>query len=325
MSTLKIFYHGNCFDGVSSAAIFTRFYRECVDSAAQVSYQGMAHRRGDPYGDDHDALFDGDVNVVVDFRYSPSSKLTWYCDHHHSAFLEPEHRKHLEADQSGRKHFDSKAPSCTGLLARWLSADHGFDPTPMNDLIAWAELIDAARFESPKQAVELGEPALQIMALLEGGASTQLIDSIIYGLSRSPLTDVHSRTDVAGALRPVLEQHRRTLEAIGRRIEVQDDVAFFDLTDLDGIETFNKFIPYYLCDDLRYVVGVSRTSSKAKVSVGSNPWDRPDPLVNLADLCGEYGGGGHAVVAAISFPPEESNNALQAGTAIAAKLRQAPR
>ena len=39
---LRILYHGNCFDGVSSAAIFTKFYRAKIDADAEVVRQAMA-------------------------------------------------------------------------------------------------------------------------------------------------------------------------------------------------------------------------------------------------------------------------------------------
>ena len=43
---LRLLYHGHCFDGVASAATFTRFYQERVHPGAEVSYQGLLHRPG---------------------------------------------------------------------------------------------------------------------------------------------------------------------------------------------------------------------------------------------------------------------------------------
>jgi nanoRNase/pAp phosphatase (c-di-AMP/oligoRNAs hydrolase) len=42
---------------------------------------------------------------------------------------------------------------------------------------------------------------------------------------------------------------------------------------------------------------------------------------NLAKLCEQYGGGGHAVVAAISFRPDDLDNARAAAREIAQKLQ----
>jgi hypothetical protein len=73
---------------------------------------------------------------------------------------------------------------------------------------------------------------------------------------------------------------------------------------------------------VRYTVGVTRSPRRAKVSVGSNPWRRPAPLTNIGDLCLRYGGGGHAVVGAVSFPPEEIDAARRAALEIAEILRE---
>ena len=72
------------------------------------------------------------------------------------------------------------------------------------------------------------------------------------------------------------------------------------LVDHD-LEGYNKFVPYYLHPESIYSVGLSKSSFRVKVSVGSNPWAPSPPVVNLAKICERYGGGGHARVGAISF------------------------
>ena len=317
---LQILYHGNCFDGVTSAAIFSRFFREAIDSTAEVTFRAMSHGQGDPFGPDHDATFWADANAVVDFRYSPSPRLTWWCDHHHSAFIRPEHRQHHEANPDSRRHFDPTAPSCAGLLARWLAGEHGFDIAPFSDHIHWADLIDSARFVDAAQVVELAEPALQLMILLEAAPPPALAELMLRGLAHGTIEQVHAAPQIREALGPVLDQHRRVIEHFRRRLVLQEGVAYADLTE-DGVDGFNKFIPYHLHPGVRYTVVLTRTPRRAKVSVGSNPWSRPDPLINIADLCARYGGGGHPVVGAVTMPPDALPRARQASLEIAAVLR----
>ena len=81
-------------------------------------------------------------------------------------------------------------------------------------------------------------------------------------------------------------------------------VVQFDLVD-EGNEGFNKFIPYYLYPDATYTVALTRGSQRTKISVGSNPWARRPRTHNIAKICERYGGGGHAVVGAVSLKPEE--------------------
>jgi len=97
-------------------------------------------------------------------------------------------------------------------------------------------------------------------------------------------------------------------------------VIEFDVSgyDLDG---YNKFIPYYLFPESVYSVGVSRSLIRAKVSVGTNPWTKRGRRQNLAKLCEQYGGGGHSVVAAISFKPNELDKARNAAKEIAQTLQ----
>ena len=92
------------------------------------------------------------------------------------------------------------------------------------------------------------------------------------------------------------------------------------MSDLD-LEGYNKFIPYHLYPDCLYSVGVSSSGTRAKISVGTNPWKEEPDEVNLAALCEKYGGGGHARVAAISLPPGELARARQVAQEIAAILR----
>ena len=66
--------------------------------------------------------------------------------------------------------------------------------------------------------------------------------------------------------------------------ESRDGVIFFDVTDLE-LEGYNKFIPYYLHPESIYSVGLSKSSFRVKVSVGSNPWAPEEPVVNLAKIC----------------------------------------
>ncbi len=81
---LKVLFHDNCFDGAASAAVFSRFYLERINPSAELAYEGLAHQAGGKAIDE--SLFNGDENAIVDFRYSQSPRLTWWFDHHRSAF-----------------------------------------------------------------------------------------------------------------------------------------------------------------------------------------------------------------------------------------------
>jgi len=119
---------------------------------------------------------------------------------------------------------------------------------------------------------------------------------------------------------------RRGEFTLRERTEYKDGTIYFDVTD-QALEGYNKFIPYYLHPKSVYSVGLSKTSFRTKVSVGSNPWTsmRPAEMVNLAQVCERYGGGGHARVGAISFEPNQEERAREAAREIVAELRQSYR
>jgi len=298
---LRLLYHGHCFDGVASAATFTRFYKERIHPEADVQYQGLLHRPGNLFDE---RWFDGDENAIVDFKYSPSDQLTWWFDHHESAFLKPADEAHFRADQSGQKFLDVNSKSCTEFIARVARERFGFDDGPLQDLIHWAHIIDGALYESPAQCVELKQPALQMMQVIEADPDDHFVEYLIRELTGKPLDIVANSEEVQGRFRPILEQHRRTLETIRRVASFTNGVVQFDLA-AEGYDGFNKFIPYYLFPKATYSVALTRGSQRTKISVGSNPWSPRPRTHNIAKICERYGGGGHAVVGAVSLKPEE--------------------
>jgi hypothetical protein len=314
---IRVCFHDKCFDGAASAAVFSRFYRERINPQAQFHYTGMTHTAAHPF---EGQVFDGDENAIVDFKYSSSPRLTWWFDHHLSAFLSAEDAQHFRADRTGRKFYDPEYKSCTNLIANVASEKFGFDARPMAELIRWGDIIDGAQFASAETAVALAEPAMQLALVIEAAPEENLSARLIPEMMARPLAEIVALPMVAEHLKPLLERHRASLEILRERIKADRGVIIFDLSDL-AQEGYNKFIPYLLHPECLYSVGVSASPMRTKVSVGSNPWKEPDAGVNLAELCEAYGGGGHARVAAISFGPQDLERARQAAREIAATLR----
>lgn len=319
MKKIKICYHGNCFDGASSAAVFGRFYRERVHPDYAQAFQPMMHRAGALFDE---AAFDGDENAIVDFKYSSSPKLTWWFDHHKSAFLTPADEAHFKADTSGRKFLDASYKSCTKFIADTTARRFGFDPSPMSELIYWANIIDGASYESAAEPVEMKAPALQLALVIESDRDPQLIERIIVDLQAKTLSEVATAKYVAERIEPLRRRHLRAMEIIKREARLSPPVVFFDVSGYDDMEGYSKFIPYYLYPACIYSVGVSRSSFRSKVSVGSNPWAPRPRTHDLAKICERYGGGGHAVVAAISLPPENIDEARRIAAEIVKELQQ---
>ncbi|HEX8499897.1 MAG TPA: hypothetical protein VF659_04830 [Pyrinomonadaceae bacterium] len=314
---LRLLYHGHCFDGVASAAVFTRFYLSRAGAETSVAYAPLLHTAGALFDS---GMFDGDENAIVDFKYSPSERLTWWFDHHQSAFLSAEDEAHFRADSSGRKFWDPESKSCTEFIARVARDDFGFRDESLDPLVAWAHTIDGAFYESAAQPVELKEPALQLMQVIEN-VDDEFIEWVIRRLAVRPLDEVAAGEEVQQRFRPLLARHRATLETIRRKAEYERGAVTFDLVE-EGFEGFNKFIPYYVRPETTYSVAVTRGAYRAKISVGSNPFSPRPRRHNIASICERYGGGGHAVVGAVSFRPDEVERARRVAREILAELRE---
>ncbi len=321
----RVLYHDKCFDGACSASLFTRFHRECLGTAATYDYRGLVHRAGALF-DEH--WFDADgENAIVDFKYSPSPHVAWWFDHHASAFATPVDEARFRAGQADgsralREFFDPGRPSCTGWIAHIAATKFGMDVAPLAELIHWADIVDGAKYESAESAVAMAAPAMKITLVIESAPDSALVQRFIPLLTEMPLAEIVAQPFVQERLGPLMERHRAGIELIRERAHCERGVISFDVTD-QPTEGFNKFIPYYLHPQGTYSVGLSKSSFRTKVSVGTSPWTT-QPASQLADIsaiCGRSGGGGHARVGAISFPVDREDEARMAAAQIVRELR----
>jgi hypothetical protein len=327
----RVFYHDHCFDGACSASVFTRFHRECIGTAKDFSYFGLMHSAGALF--DEGAFVEGE-NAIVDFKYYASPRLTWWFDHHQSAFLTPaDYQDFLRAQAeqakaratgdktAGGRFYDAAYVSCTSLIADVARDQFGFDTAPLAELIHWADIVDGARYESAEAAVGMAAPAMKLTMVIESSGQG-FVPRVIPLLTEMSLQEVLDQPFIQAELGPLMERHIAGIELLRERTKVERGVVTFDITDR-LTEGYNKFIPYYLHPAATYNVGLSRSSFRTKVSVGTNPWTKVpvEELVNLAAICERYGGGGHARVGAVSFAPDKEDDARVAAAEIAAELR----
>jgi hypothetical protein len=316
---VRVFFHDKCFDGTASAAVFARFYSERIRDDVSFEYVGLLHRAGSLFDERE---FTGDENAIVDFKYSASPRITWWFDHHQSAFLTAEDHEHFLHSDSSKKFYDPGFKSCTKFLATIAENQFGFDPVPVSELIEWADIVDGAQYKDAKTAVEMKEPAMKLTMVVESTQDKSFTPRLIPLLAYKSLREIVEDPLVAPLVPPLMERHQRSIDIMKQRSECKNGTIFFDIMDYD-LEGYNKFVPYYLHPGSTYSVGLSKSSFRTKVSVGSNPWTsmRPDDMVNLAVICERYGGGGHARVGAISFEPNQEELSRRAAREIVEELR----
>ena len=314
---VRVLYHDRCFDGACSAALFSSFVRRSLEPGAELGYTGLMHKADQLFDEDG---FDGDLNVIVDFKYSPSGRVDWWFDHHQSAFLSQRDEEHFRADASGTKFYDPAYKSCTKFIADTVAGRFGFDCSHLADLIHWADILDGAQHESARAAIEMQCPALQLNLIFES-SERNVTAEVIPLLETESFDSIMARPQYASLFRALYDRHLETIGLIRARAACRGGVVSFDLADTE-LRGYNKFVPYYLFPDSVYTVSVLDGGFRAKVSVGSNPWAASTPRHNLAHLCERYGGGGHARVGAISFERDELERARSSAREIVGILSE---
>jgi hypothetical protein len=313
----RVLYHDHCFDGAASAAYFSRFIAGAVHPDTEFRYTGMAHTASQLFDS---TLFDGDENAIVDFKYSSDPRLTWWFDHHQSAFLNSSDQEHFRQDKSGRKLYDPSFKSCTAFICKVAADRFGFRAPDLDDLVHWSLIIDGAQYPDAKTAVELGAPAMKLTLVIEAAKGSGIVQKIIGWMQHRQLADIVEEAEIQSLYAPLYQRHVESIGLIRGCARQDDGVVFFDLAGHD-MEGYNKFIPYYLFPASTYTVSVSPSSFRTKISVGSNPWTPVEPKHNLASICERYGGGGHARVGAISLPPGELDQARKIAADIVTELK----
>jgi len=314
---VRVLYHDHCFDGAASAAYFSRFIQGAFYPDAEFVFTGMAHKASQMFDPE---LFDGDENAIVDFKYSADPRLTWWFDHHQSAFLSPEDQEHFRQDRTGKKLYDPHFKSCTLFISTVAREKWGFEASDLRQLVEWANIIDGAQYPNAKAAVELGAPAMKLTLVIEGAKGSDVVQRVIRWMRERCLEDIVAEPEIQDLYKPLYKRHLESIDMIKGRASQDDGVVFFDLTGYD-LEGYNKFIPYYLFPTSVYTVSVSPSSFRTKISVGSNPWTPEEPKHNLASICERYGGGGHPRVGAISFEPGALDKARAVAREIVEELK----
>jgi hypothetical protein len=305
--------------------MFTRLYRHRFASdGATFAYHAAGYGPGQNGVDPK--LVTGDVNAILDFRYSPLEKLDWYFDHHVSAFVTPAdradyERRGLAQEAAGERRFfhDGTYTSATKLIADLGRQRFGLDPAPAADLVRWADMIDSAAFPSAKMAVDRTEPVLRLMTVIENLGDDGFLARMVPRLLSQPLSEVASAPDITQAYEPLGRAHEAFVKLVEQRAQRQGIVVVVDVSD-QLLDAAGKFVTYALYPESAYSILLSRSKSKCKISIGYNPWSPVPRRHNIAAICERHGGGGHPVVGAISLLASQVEEAKALVRSIAEEL-----
>ena len=204
---VRVFYHDRCFDGACSAALFSSFVKRRLAPGARIVHTGLFHRADQLFDE---SLFDADENAIVDFKYSASDRVTWWFDHHQSAFLSAADAEHFRRDVSGRKFYDASYKSCTKFMADVLGSKFGFDSSHLERLIHWADIIDGAQYENAQSAIEMAHAAMKLTLIFESAEKNVTAD-IIPLLERESFEAIVARPEHSAVFDELFERARKSV------------------------------------------------------------------------------------------------------------------
>ena len=313
--------HGHCFDGMCSSAIFSHLFSrlhpgEAIDFAYRACGYGPGENGVDP------RLLVGEENVILDYRYSVSDKLTYYFDHHASAFPSPEERASFEAAKQRspmRMFHDAAYGSCTKLIFDVARERLGVDMAEHAELVRWADIIDAARFPSAEMAVARKEPALQLMTVVESYGDAAFYAELVPLLLSRSIDEIAALPRIKELYAPKQAELDGFVKLVEAAAVEKDGVVMVDLT-ANLLAVSPKFVTYALYPGSRYSIVVTRDAKRVKLSIGYNPWSARPRTHDISKICERHGGGGPPVVGAITLTAADLERARALATELAAEL-----
>ncbi len=312
--TGHVYFHSPCFDGICSAVLATDFLEGRAGWVACELHAVNYHLRS-TWLDTHL----GEPSAVVDFLFHPGSQ--FWADHHPTAFLTESLRTlHDARKASGYSVYDEQAGSCTGLLARHFSQRFEFGRPTWNELVAWAEKIDAARYASVQEAVYSEEPAMMINASLVMGNQNAYCERLVRSLREHTLSQVAQEPEVQRRYHDVKSRTAAGLDRLATAVSLEpSDIVVFDVDE--GETMVPRYGPYVFQPNARFSAGIVRSGHRAKITAMRNPW-LEFPCVNLGEICAELGGGGHQRVGSIMLDAEQTPKAREVLDRLVGEIRR---
>lgn len=316
--------HGHCFDGMTSAALFTRL-RDSIGGPGSAAYTYKSCGYGPGMQQIPAGWLKSEEHAILDFRFTESPKVDWYFDHHPTAFGSDEERdRALAGADAGRKLFWNPGyGSCAKLIADIARERYDEPLSSLSDLVDWADRIDAARFATAEEATSVAAPAMKLAAVVEQHGNGAFLERMVPRLLERTLDDIVRMPDVDDLWKPIEASRAAFRDLLCAHAKVRGPVVLVDLADR-VIGAAPKFVTYAAFPQCTYSVTVARTQKLVKVGVGFNPWGDEPRLHDIAAICRRHGGGGHPVVGSVSFPLSEVIPARALAASIVAELSAPP-
>jgi hypothetical protein len=301
-----LYFHKQCFDGIASAVICRAYLVEHEGwpqpTAVPIGYELQREWLKTPFAR---------WTAVVDFLFHPEAR--FWADHHETTFAGGP-----PAQMRKGWFYDPTADSCAGLLARTLTSSAP-NLRRFAELARWADVTDAAHYQSPEEALFPPAPALIVNGAL-ADASPDECSSLVAFLSTQSLAQAAALPWIVAKTVALETRVRAGLKLLKGALRVDGGVASF-IVDSPPDVLIHRYAPYVFAPDARYSAGPIRLVDRIRLSVMRNPWIDFESI-HLGSLCARFGGGGHQRVGAATFAPAEHEKAQSALREIVRIMRE---
>jgi hypothetical protein len=259
-----IYLHFPCFDGIVSGALAILFLGNLrgwrFDSINAVNYDLQANWLN-THLPEH--------SCVVDFLYHPEAE--FWCDHHTTAFLNSTLRADFATREKTLQIYDEESRSSARLLWNRGAAvlrRIGW----LEEMVDWADRIDAADYDDVSQALFGTDPALQISRSLAVDADSKYCDLLVRTLCVSSMRDLAAYPEVQRRVVQADELSKAGLSRVEKQIHLHGNIAVFDVVTENV--SVNRYSAFYFHPNVQYSIGTFRSPDSISVRVNANPWLR---------------------------------------------------
>ena len=288
-------YHHNDFDGIASAAIFSKFIsNEFGIDFNEITFKSVDYNIKNEWPD-------YELNnpcAILDFLYHPESD--WWFDHHSEPFLTKAVTK-LPYKKNSKHYWSNKFLSCPSLLLshlyRYYRKQSILLKKQYKDLIIWSDIIDGAQYPTAKDLYDYSNTYLNISKTLAIRNDDEYFKIIIKSIYFHKIEEFISSKIFNDIFSIVKIKERKAFEVVSKLITVDRRIAFFDQSMYDL--PFQRYLAYHLYPEIDYRVAIFKKDNLFSISVNYNVWKKEKNQVDLGALCKKFGGGGRSDVGGV--------------------------
>lgn len=290
---LTLYLHFPCFDGVASATLAKEVLRASANQEVRtivpVTYDLRSRWLKTRLGKHA---------VIVDFLFHPDAE--YWADHHTTTFVDEAAAKSFRARaKEKRLLYDPTADSCTSVI--WKACGHLVaDQKHYEELVKWANKIDAAAYDSVHEAILGEEPALRINKSLFINPDRTYCEFLVGSISERGLALTARRPEVLKRVNKAHKMILRGLQIAEKSTRLIDDIVVLRVEQTpDAI--VSRYSPYFFFPKARYSITCFQSPETTKITAMRNPWLAFESIP-LGPLFAQFGGGGHQRVASVVLP-----------------------